>query len=174
MEILTREETLYALRSIGIDLPLSTKLPDDSLNKRLRDALDAAQYKSDLPSSLDLNALKKWPLAVPDAFPQHGNPKGGKAKGSSNGRLLLEAVKRGNMMEAVQNVGVPDLYVDPFTDLRQTIMGMANFLDNGATTCLIQDRQQQECAINVRVSTFHFPLQDQCAPSPTSCRSFLC
>ena len=55
-----------------------------------------------------------------------------------------------------------------------TIMGMANFLDNGATTCLIQDRQQQECAINVRVSTFHFPLQDQCAPSPTSCRSFLC
>ena len=158
MENLTREETLYALRSIGIDLPLSTKLPDDSHNKRLRDALDAAQYKSDLPSSLDLNALKTWPLAVPDTSQQRGKAKGGKAKGSSGGRLLLEAVKRGNMMEAVQNVGVPDLYVDPFTDLRQTIMGMANFLDNGATTCLIQDKQQQECAINVRVSTFHCPL----------------
>ena len=37
MEVLTRSETLQALYYMGVDLPPTTRLPDDVLDKRLRD-----------------------------------------------------------------------------------------------------------------------------------------
>ena len=139
MDNLTRDETLKILRSMGIHLPLSTKLPDKDLDKRLRDALTSAQYKDQLPDPLNITAFKSWPLV-----------------NDGSQRRLLEAIRRGNVQEAMENVtrgtGVPELFVDTFTDLRQTVMGIANFLDNGASTCIIQDKEHEQCAINIRVS----------------------
>ena len=149
MDTLTRSETLQVLSSMGIDLPRSTKLSDAGLDQRLRDALNAAQYKDRLSPSLNLASLKPWPLATPGAVAKRGKFKG------EGGRLVLEAIGRGNLMEAVENIAtknrVPELFVDTFTDLRQSVMGIANFLDNGATACLVQDKEHEQCAINIKV-----------------------
>ncbi|KAM5545419.1 hypothetical protein V8D89_001032 [Ganoderma adspersum] len=46
---LTRDETILVLNALGVDIPADTKLVDDILEKRLSDALGAAQYKDRLP-----------------------------------------------------------------------------------------------------------------------------
>ena len=77
-------------------------------------------------------------------------------------RSLLKAVSRGNVAEAVANYArndrSPELYVDPFMDLRQTIMGIGDFIDKGTNWCVIQDQQHEQCAINLRVSSSSFHL----------------
>ncbi|PIL28918.1 hypothetical protein GSI_08965 [Ganoderma sinense ZZ0214-1] len=52
---LTRNETILVLNSLGIDVPTDTKLLDDILEKRLSDALAAAQYKDRLPDAARYN-----------------------------------------------------------------------------------------------------------------------
>ena len=139
---LNRSETLQILQCMGVELPANTKLLDDVLDKRLRDALNAAQYKDRLPSPFDLSTLTSWPLQ-----------KGGK------GRSLFDAVHRGSLHESRQifakkmagGSAVPELYVDPFTDLRQTMMGIGRWLDQGLTWCVLQDREKEHCAVNMRV-----------------------
>ncbi|KAI0752538.1 hypothetical protein C8Q80DRAFT_1117939 [Daedaleopsis nitida] len=144
---LTRHEILCVLKAMGIDLPVDTKLSDNVLDKRLRDALDASQYKEKLSSLTDLSSLPIWPVAAP---------------GDTNAatRSVYEAVRRGNMHEARQNEAAalrtgsrqpPELFVDPFMDLRQTIMSIGGFLDNGARWWGIRDQQHEQCAINMRV-----------------------
>ena len=128
---------------MGIELPADTKLLDDILHKRLRDALNAAQYKDRLPSPFDLCTLIPWPT-----------PEG------SEGRSLFEAVQRGSLEESRQifakklmgGSAVPELFVDPFTDLRQTMMGLGKWLDQGLRWCILQDREKEHCAVNIRVS----------------------
>ena len=58
MDPLTREETLKILSCMGIDLPKTTKLPDDVLEKRLRDALNFAQNRKNLPLLESLNPFE--------------------------------------------------------------------------------------------------------------------
>ncbi|KAI8996668.1 hypothetical protein BD414DRAFT_434731 [Trametes punicea] len=144
MEPLTRTEILRILQSMGIELPQNTKIPDDTLEKRLRAALDAAQEKSRFPSQLKPLELAPWPLAKADEL-------------NSRARPLLDAVKRGNWQEALANYmrgrgacAAPELYVDPFMDLRQTVMSLANVLDQGLTWCTVQDPEREKHAINIR------------------------
>ncbi|KAL1948271.1 hypothetical protein VTO73DRAFT_12346 [Trametes versicolor] len=145
MEPLTRAEKLKVLASMGIELPQDTKLLEEVLDKRLRNALDAAQEKDrfpDLSKRLDLPA---WPRV--NAGDIH-----------STARPLLDAVKRGNMHEALQNMqaaslglsAAPELFADPFIDLRQTHMSLANILDKGFMWCTIQDPDRETSAINIR------------------------
>ncbi|KAI1792749.1 hypothetical protein LXA43DRAFT_1060444 [Ganoderma leucocontextum] len=139
---LNRPETLQVLNCMGVELPAETKLADDILDKRLRDALNAAQYKDYLPSPLSLPDLPPWPV-----------PKG------NEGRSLFEAVQRGSIHESRQihakklagGSAVPELFVDPFTDLRQTMMGLGKWLDQGLRWCVLQDREKEHCAVNVRI-----------------------
>ncbi|KAM5546031.1 hypothetical protein V8D89_000157 [Ganoderma adspersum] len=139
---LNRSETLQILQCMGIELPADTKLLDDVLDKRLRDALNAAQYKDRLPSPFDPLNLSPWPT-----------PKGGE------GRSLFDAVQRGSLHESRQifakklagGSAVPELYVDPFTDLRQTMMGIGKWLDQGLRWCVLQDREKEHCAVNMRI-----------------------
>ena len=141
MEPLTRTETLQILKCLGVDLPATTKISEENLDRRLRNALDAAQYKDRLPPTLDFKTLPEWPM-----LPQPG------------GRPLFQAVMRGNFEEARRNMaahlglgsGQPELFADPFTDLRQTIMGIGKFLDEGMRWCILQDENGQ-CAVNLRV-----------------------
>ncbi|KAI0354489.1 hypothetical protein OH77DRAFT_505313 [Trametes cingulata] len=149
MEPLTRAEVLKTLACMGVELPANTRLPDDTLEKRLRAALDAAQEKGRFPDPLDLQSLPAWPLLT---------PLGGAPPPGGEGRPLLDAVKRGNMQEAREThlarlAGASphrELYVDPFMDLRQTVMSMANVLDQGIDWCIVQDPAQEAHAINIR------------------------
>ncbi|KAJ2966965.1 hypothetical protein NUW54_g13652 [Trametes sanguinea] len=138
---LTRTETLEVLASMGVEIPVNTKIPGDDLEKRLRAALDAAQEKARFSTPLDLKALPAWPSVLTNDI-------------SASSRPLLEAVKRGNMREAAHNYARgsrdTELFVDPFMDLRQTIMSLANVLDSGLAWCTIQDPEQQKSAINIR------------------------
>ena len=45
-----------------------------------------------------------------------------------------------------------DLFVDPFEDLRQTVMNIANFLDTGCFAWSVQD-QEGRGAVSMRVSS---------------------
>ena len=143
---LNRSETLQVLKSMGIEIPADTKLSDDALDKRLCAALHAAQYKDHLPSPFELTRLPSWPTKKGD-------------KADTSARPLFEAVRRGSIQESRQihaakmagGSDVPTLYVDPFTDLRQTLMGLGKFLDDGVRWCVLQDREKKHCAINLRV-----------------------
>ena len=142
MTTFTRLETVSVLGSLGLELPPNTKLSDEMLEKRLRDALNAAQQKHRLPALLDLKSLSPWPTSNSAQPPSKKKP-------------LLDAIKRGNIGEAAYNYARGSqktvLYVDPFMDLRQTIMGFAYWIDQGVTRCTIQDQEKENCAINVRV-----------------------
>ncbi|KAI0672104.1 hypothetical protein C8Q78DRAFT_971565 [Trametes maxima] len=147
MEPLARAEVLNVLASMGIDLPKDTKLSDDTLDKRLRSALDAAQEKEKLAEILNHPDLPRWPLIKSDEL-------------DSRARPVLDAIKRGNWSEARNNslsslLGgpstQPDLFTDPFIDLRQTVMSLANVLDNGMSWCIIQDPEKEQHAINIRI-----------------------
>lgn len=148
-EILTREEILRVLKSMGVDLPLETKLSDKTLDQRLRNALNASQGRDGLTksSSPDFKSLKKWPMANPGEL-------------DTSARSVFDAIRRGNMDEARHNIeaehlngGIspPNLFVNPFIDLRQTLMSIGKWLDAGATWCVLQDQEKEQCAVNVRV-----------------------
>ncbi|KAI0649718.1 hypothetical protein C8Q79DRAFT_343079 [Trametes meyenii] len=147
MKPLTREEVLNILASMGIELPKGTKLLDTILDKRLHSALDAAQEKERCAEILNRTGLPHWPLVKADEL-------------DSRARPVLDAVKRGNWNEARNNslsnlLGgpstQPDLFTDPFMDLRQTVMSLANVLDQGMLWCTIQDPEREQHAINIRI-----------------------
>ncbi|KAI0752552.1 hypothetical protein C8Q80DRAFT_460968 [Daedaleopsis nitida] len=144
---LTRDETLRVLKAMGIDFPVDTKLSDNVLDKRLRDVLDASQDKHRLSLPSDLTSLPAWPLAAPGEL-------------DTSARSVFDAVKRGNLYEARKNIvkemktgrrDPPKLFVDPFVDLRQTIMGAGMMLDAGVRWWTLNDDEGQQCAITMRV-----------------------
>ncbi|CDO77860.1 hypothetical protein BN946_scf184668.g4 [Trametes cinnabarina] len=141
MEPLTRAETIKVLSSLGVEIPENTKIVDEELEKRLRTALDAAQEKDRFSIPLDLKTLPKWPIVKPDEI-------------STSSRPLLDAVNRGNVQEALHNLARgsrrTELYVNPFMDLRQTLLSLANMLDKGFTWCTIQDPEKVKSAIHLR------------------------
>lgn len=111
MEPLTRRETLDILSCMGVELPRTTRLPDDVLDKRLRDALNHAQHRSGLPpSSLDPARLPRWPAGEP----------------------LLKVLRRVDLGEALaiedaERAGKAyerELFQDVFWDLGQTMVAI--------------------------------------------------
>lgn len=136
---LSRAETLTVLGKMGVSIPPRTKLSDEALEKRLRQALNASQLKSALvPSStLDIKNLPSWPST----------------------RNVYEAIRRGNMQEAMMTAAARaggsdtpfELYTNAFMDLRQTLMSIAKNWDDGRKLAIVQDIDHERCAINIRV-----------------------
>ncbi|KAH9925047.1 uncharacterized protein BXZ73DRAFT_91190 [Epithele typhae] len=152
---LTRPETLQALHFIGVELPATTRIPDVGLNRRLRDALNAAQDKDTLPATLDINALKKWapPSSARQSAPSTPRAAARRGEGEPPQGPLLDAFSRGNAGEAFQNMSGsngPDLYTDVFADLRQTTMALANIIDAGRSTAHVGS-SAEDCGVNVRI-----------------------
>lgn len=152
MEPLTREETLEVLSSMGVDLPKTTKLSADVLDKRLCDALNYAQNRINLPASLD-------PMATAPQWPW---PSGTNADAHENS--LFKALRRGTLAEgdrnlAAQRAGVTlertTLYKDPFEDLRETFLATGKVLDMGRRWLVVQDPKAQEYGVLMRVR--HLP-----------------
>ena len=138
MEPLTRQETLTTLTGLGVELPPATKLSDEALQRRLRQALNCAQYVSHVLQTppLDPAALPEWPSS----------------------RSAYDGVRRVNFQEATENFHARlqgkevELYKNPVIDARQTLMGIAKWWDEGHRWMVLQDPDSERCAINVRVS----------------------
>ncbi|KAI9056703.1 hypothetical protein FKP32DRAFT_1598891 [Trametes sanguinea] len=142
MDPLTRSEIIRSLASMGVDIPPDSKIPDSDLDKRLRAALDAAQDKARFSFPMDDKTLPRWPVKDPN------NP-------MTPFSSILEATKRGNYEEAMHNMrrgsDTPEqIWFDPFTDLRQTVMGLANTQDYGLSWCTVVDPEPNQTAINFR------------------------
>ncbi|KAF7290760.1 MYND-type domain-containing protein [Mycena indigotica] len=112
--MLGRQEVLELLKSMGIELPRKTKLPDAELDKRLTKALDSAQYLSRVIPDPPLD-----PRIYPSWFENPSNAK------------LLDGVRRHSFGEASLFAEGKDfpLYGNAFWDLRQTVMGIGNACD---------------------------------------------
>lgn len=113
-------------------------MPDEALQKRLRQALSCAQYLS--------NVLKKPPLD-PAILPEW-----------PSSRTVYDGVRRVNFQEATENFHARlqgkevELYKNPMIDARQTLMSIAKSWDEGHRWMVLQDPDSEQCAINVRVS----------------------
>ncbi|KAF7305409.1 MYND-type domain-containing protein [Mycena chlorophos] len=121
MSSLSRQEILDLLAAMGVDLPPKTKLPDAELDKRFSKTLDSAQYLSRVVPDppLDPSVYPSWLDKTRRAGP------------------VLDGIRRHNVGEAglfaQQRVTGTDpfpLYGNPFMDLRQTMMSIANTCDN--------------------------------------------
>ena len=84
---LVRQELLDLLAAIGVGLPKTTKMTNESLDKRLGQALDASQEFANVVETLPFNpgGLSTWPS-------------------STHSKSLFEAVQRGNLVEAMQRM----------------------------------------------------------------------
>ena len=153
MDTLTRAETIKILRAMGGDLPADTKLPDDVLEKRLREAVNASQNKTAF-SPLDIGSLQKWPMATAGEL-------------DTRARSLFSSVQRSNIDEAQQRMlghgganrvegeaATPSAGLsassNPFIAVRETVAAVARLLDDGGTWCVVEDENESN-SIGIRV-----------------------
>ncbi|KAG8992101.1 hypothetical protein FRB94_012009 [Tulasnella sp. JGI-2019a] len=135
----SRDEIFNLLKALGVEIHPQTTLSTDALEKRLRKALDCAQYITDAVNisedgdgQIDLSGVKPW----------------------SKGKVF-DAVRRGSLTEAMINSAtpnaIPDLYVNALMDLRQTAMSLAANFDKGHTLFWLQDANREESSIIIRI-----------------------
>ncbi|KAK1230931.1 hypothetical protein PQX77_005962 [Marasmius sp. AFHP31] len=135
---LTRDEKLGLMHTMGIELPTTTRLPDDALDKKLRNAVDAAQYFSMVvtKSSIDPATLPAWPVKSP----------------------LQKATVRGNLGEGLGRDGIlrargespfPQ-YEGVFLEVRRAVRTIAEGLDQG-TKCYLLQNEDQSSTISLRI-----------------------
>ena len=182
-------EPLRVLESLGVELPPDTKLPDEAIEKRLRDALNSCQYKDHLEPLPDLNTLPPWKLSAPEVMQAQVPTAASTSPSMPSPGLVAQstppgfhskpmgACQRGNLHEARINnfrrdaqarmnalreqfgvdplrgadITTPPIHVDPFVDLRQTVLSLANFADQGGKWLLLQDPDTEKYAVNIRV-----------------------
>ncbi|KAF9262698.1 hypothetical protein L218DRAFT_867173 [Marasmius fiardii PR-910] len=136
---MTRDEKLGFLASMGIELPSTTRLPDDALDKKLHDTMDAAQYFKDAISKtpVDPKSLPLWPLG----------------SAASSGSKLWKATVRGNLGEVLGRDGIYRSRSElPFSEYEKTFMALrvivgelAKGMDEGDSSLLLQDKEQSSC-----------------------------
>lgn len=132
------------------------------LENRLRESLDESQYLRSLsslfpastPPTASQASTKSKFIVNPSTLPQYI---------VAPGEKLLDNIKRHSLNEAFQNFQIDALGADPhargkeqpFYDLRQTLMAIANFLDKGTDCVLVSDKNRKSLiAIRVRVGFF--------------------
>ncbi len=154
---LSRAELFGVLSSFGISIPPTSKLPDDSLQKRLRQAINASQAMLLINSKppLDLNQYPKWPR---------------------NCEGLLASIARWNleensMIRAMRESQDPSsLFDHPSMDVRRISMHLANNAENVLKHAVLQDPNKERCSINLRVDVFvHASLYLTQVPPRTDC-----
>jgi hypothetical protein len=132
-----RQDLLDQLTAIGVALPKGTKMPNDALEKRLGQALDASQTFTDIITSVPFNpaGLSTW------------SP-------STRSKSLLEAVQRGNLIEAMRNAASEQIaggqsgekrptLEDTFMEVRQCMLQFAKHWEDGISVFVLQDEAQE-------------------------------
>ncbi|KAF5343158.1 hypothetical protein D9757_014203 [Collybiopsis confluens] len=134
----SKEEKLKFLSSMGLELTLSTRLPDETIDKKFRSAIDAVQWFSKAIESLpfDPSSLPLW------------------SKESSPSRLF-DSFKKGSVAEILAYAAGKQVCVDSyegsFMGVRQTAMSMAKTLDNTEIRIFVLQDKACSYAICVRV-----------------------
>ncbi|KZV66415.1 hypothetical protein PENSPDRAFT_654889 [Peniophora sp. CONT] len=140
-----REQLLGLLRSMGAHLPSSTKSTDEALEKKLTFALNYAQNYTAHSDKAPFN---------PSELPVWKD---------TRDQAVYNAIQRGSIAEAMKNSqahaqGSPGdafpLYQNAFIDLRQTIMHMAKYFDQGRNSVILQDEDKEE-VICIRILDVH-------------------
>lgn len=135
------DELLGLLRSIGVELPRKTKLPNTELERRLSKVLDSCQ---------EISRIAPSPPFDPTLYPTWNKK-----------NCALEAVRRHNFGEAtfihdskLKGVANPfPLYENAFMDLRQSMMALGNTWDMKRESLIFQDKEQQSgICMRVRLS----------------------
>lgn len=136
----SREDKLGFLSAMGVGLSPNTRLPEPSVDRKLRAALDASQTFT--------KVVEKTPF----------NPSSLPIWSSNHPKSVYESVRRSNPAEAMKNMQARafgenafPLYQNAFLDVRQTIMTLAKNFDEGHRIAILQDKDS-EYAICVRVS----------------------
>ncbi|KAF5352281.1 hypothetical protein D9758_011972 [Tetrapyrgos nigripes] len=139
--VLSRDDKLGLLASMGVDLPPKTRLPDLDLERRLEKGIDKAQGFEKLigeghgnRKAYDPSRLSKWPSS----------------------KSLLNGMTTSSLAEALHNAAKgsrePELYKNPFTDTRQSLMGLGNAWDHKPRmSCHIFEDKEEEHGICMRV-----------------------
>ncbi|KAI0032959.1 hypothetical protein K488DRAFT_48696 [Vararia minispora EC-137] len=133
-----RDMLLGLLNSMGVEFPTNTKLSTDVFEKKLTSALNFAQDIANFSEQMPVNptVLPRW-----------------------EGESVFDSVRRGNIQEAMQNwnsvtqgrgFSTSPLYENAFIDVRQTVMHLGKNFDEGRSTFVLQDKDQQE-ALCIRI-----------------------
>ncbi|KAG7091274.1 hypothetical protein E1B28_010323 [Marasmius oreades] len=135
----TREEKLGFLSSMGVELSPNTRLPEEAVDKRLRGAIDGAQYFYSVIDEVPVN---------PASFPMW-------SKTDPENKPLVLAVRRGNFAEVTAMLKARGenpfpLYQNAFMDVRQTLMTLGKHFDDGHPEAVLQDKGH-DYAICMRV-----------------------
>jgi hypothetical protein len=139
-----RQNLLNRLAAIGVVLPKGTKMPNDALEKRLNQALDASQTFTEVITSVPFNptGLNTW-------------------SSSTHSESLIQAVQRGNLIEAMRNAASQQMASgqslvkhpkaeDTFMEVRQCMLQFAKHWEDGISIFVLQD-EAQESGIILRV-----------------------
>lgn len=136
---------------MGVRYSNDTKLTSESLTEKLSRAIDMAQRVSELvPNRVNPDTLAPWPLEDNSS--------------ASARKPLLDMFRNSSFDECAQNWfrelvtghrNVP-LYTDVFSDVRQTLMSIANNYDgpDRHRIFLVEDAEQSY-SITLRVSAAH-------------------
>ncbi|KAH9934583.1 uncharacterized protein BXZ73DRAFT_77052 [Epithele typhae] len=173
MDPLTSRELTSVLRSMGVDLPRHVTFPKSTLKKRLRFALNAAQYRFRLPPSLDLTKPVEWPkpswnLAIysrVDYFyipPENGDPMpvfSHIPKEDRTEQSLVPIVERGPAEESKRLyesslARMPHFQrepvASPFSNIRMVVTELAKMTDCGSSWLVLDASDKRGHFINVR------------------------
>jgi hypothetical protein len=141
-----RQDLLNQLAAIGVVLPKGTKMPNDALEKRLNQALDASQTFTEIITCVPFNptGLNTW-------------------SSSTHSESLIQAVQRGNLIEAMRNASAASQQIasgqslvkhpkaeDTFMEVRQCMLQFAKHWEDGISVFVLQD-EAQESGIILRV-----------------------
>ena len=133
----SREDSIGALRSLGVLIPPNSKLSEDELQSRLQRAIDSAQRLQDVSFgfSLDVDILRKFP--------------------EEDGReCKLETILQQILVETNFDADALEEH-QTLLELSQTVAQLFINYDGGKRICVIQDSEQQSAIV---LQVRHFPL----------------
>ncbi|KAJ7150502.1 hypothetical protein C8R43DRAFT_1005979 [Mycena crocata] len=143
--LINRELAIELLRSMGVELPPKTKLPDMELDARLSKTLDGCQYLARVVPSLTFNpaAFKAW---------------------SHTNKPVFDTIRRHNFGEAsyiydqkvTGNHNPYQLYTNPFMDMRQSLMTMGKHWDENKPKTMLADDGKTSCVFMRIVEVLEF------------------
>lgn len=141
-----REDVFILLSSMGISLPTTTKISDEDLNKRLIQALDAAQC---LRTVIDTTPF------IPTDHPLWPTDGIQNLVGATNKMSFKEMIASRFRLVAAPgpSTTVPSCDKrDTFQEMRNAVMGIAQGLNDGHDFCLTeQTGELKSCGVYFRV-----------------------
>lgn len=138
-----RKQIIQLLVAFSVNIPLSTKLPDEELERRLRHAINASQSADSIISPVKIGTLPKWGTTQPDA----------------DGSVLRAAMLRRNVDELAvadasrkqRRLAHVGLEFDLFANLCNIFGLISSMWTQGDTTMVMEGQGQNKMVVAMRV-----------------------